>query len=383
MEIKNLKKAAKRILEAIQKNEQIILYGDADLDGVTSIIVLKETLKSLGREISAVYFPDREKEGYGISESGLNYLKKFSPALLIVMDLGITNFEEVKLAKKLGFTVIIIDHHEVIDKLPEAEIVVDPKQKNEEYPFKDLATVGLAFKLSELILKEKLTAILRQNFIELTALATIADMMPPVYENKFFIEEGKASLEDSWRPGIRAFFGIELIKTLPDLGQKISKLISILNVRAVKDHLPASYRLLTSVSLEEAEIMLKGLFEKNEGRKEMVKEMTEEIEKRISSQEPIIFSGGPEFEFTLIPSVASVLCRKYKIPTFIFKKLEKESLGTVRSPSEINSVSLMKKCSKYLLGFGGHPAASGFRLKNENLEKFKQCLIEQFKTHAN
>ncbi|PIS39426.1 MAG: hypothetical protein COT33_02065 [Candidatus Nealsonbacteria bacterium CG08_land_8_20_14_0_20_38_20] len=379
MEIKNLRKAAERILEAIGKKEKIILYGDADLDGVTSVIILKETVRNLGGEIAAVYFSDREKEGYGISESGLNYLKKFSPSLLIAMDLGITNFEEVKLARKLGFEVIIIDHHEVIDKLPQAKIIVDPRQEGEEYPCKDLAAVGLVFKLAEFLLKEKLTAHLRQNFLELAALATIADMMPPVEENKAIIEEGKASLENSWRPGIWTFFETEPIKTLPDLSQKISKIISILNVREVKNRLPASYRLLTCSSLKDAKGLIEDLFEKNEGRKEMVKEMTEEIEKIISSQEPIIFSGGPEFEFTLIPSVASALCRKYKVPTFIFKKLEKDSLGTVRSPSGINSVSLMKKCSEHLLSFGGHPPASGFCLKNENLEKFKTCLIKEIK----
>ena len=126
-QIKNLKKAAERILKAIKRKERIILYGDADLDGISSVIILKETINSLGGKVSAVYFPDREIEGYGITEIGLRDLKKHTPALLIAVDCGIGNFKEVKLAKKLGFEVIIVEHHEVLDRLPQAEIIVNPK----------------------------------------------------------------------------------------------------------------------------------------------------------------------------------------------------------------------------------------------------------------
>lgn len=376
MEIKNLKIAAERILKAIKEKETLILYGDADLDGVTSVIILKETLKNLGGEISAVYFPDREKEGYGISEIGLTTLKKFSPALFIAMDLGITNFKEVKLARDFGFEVLIIDHHEIIDKLPEAQIIVNPKQEGDGYKFKDLATAGIIFKLSQLLLGEKMSEILRKNFLELAAIATIADMMLQVEENKLFIKEGKAELENSWRPGIRAFFEFEEIKALENLERKISKIISILNIREVKDNFPASYKLLTSPSLKEDEELIGKLLAKNKLRKEKINEMAEFVEKEISNEDRVIFVGGPDFEFTLISPVASIICNKYKLPTFIYKKLEKEAVGTVRTPSGINSISLMKKCSEEILAFGGHPSAAGFRLKNENLEKFKECLIK-------
>ena len=180
MMIKNLKKAAGRILKAIENSERVILYGDGDLDGVSSVIILKETIKTLGGKISSVYFPDRETEGYGITKKALDFLKKFSPALLIALDCGIGNFKEIKEAKKLGFFVIVIDHHKVLDRLPKADIIVDPKQKGDKYLFKELAAVGITFKLSELLLGEKMTESLRKNFLELVALATIADMMPKV-----------------------------------------------------------------------------------------------------------------------------------------------------------------------------------------------------------
>lgn len=380
MVIKNLKKAAQRIIKAIKNKEKIILYGDADLDGATSVIILQDSIKSLGGEISAVYFPDREIEGYGITEKGLNFLKKETPALLIALDCGIGNFKEVKLAKSLGFEVIIVDHHEILDKLPEAKIIIDPKQKDDRYPFKYFACAGVVFKLSEVLLGNKLTESLRRNFLELVALATVADMMPQESENKIFIEEGLSFLKSSWRPGIKAFLEIEPFKSYPGINQKVSKIISILNIRDVKSNLPASFRLLSSYSLEEAKGIIKELLGKTERRKEKIEEIKAEVEERLEVKEdPIIFEGGANFDLTLISSVASATCQKHLKPAFLYKKMMKESEGTVRVPKGINSVSLMKKCSEYLLTYGGHAQASGFRIKNENLEKFKKCLIKNFR----
>ncbi len=380
-EIKNLKKAAERIKEAIKDKEKIILYGDADLDGATSVIILQDSIKSLGGEISAVYFPDREKEGYGITENGLNTLKKEAPALLIVLDCGIGNFKEVKLARKLGFEVMIIDHHEILDKLPEAQIIVDPKQKGDEYPFKGFSAAGVVFKLAEVLLGDKLTESLRKNFLELTAISTIADMMPQKSENKIFVEEGLSFLENSWRPGVKAFLETESFKKYSDINQKVSQIISILNIRDVKNSLPASFRLLVCPSLEEAKGIIEELLKKAERRSERIEEIRYKVEEKLQRRsEPIIFEGGADFDLQLISSVASAMCQKYLKPAFLYKKMEKESHGTVRTPKQINGVSLMKKCSKYLLTYGGHPQAAGFRLKNVNLEKFKECLIKNWKS---
>ncbi len=378
-EIKNLKKVAQRIKKAIEKKEKIILYGDADLDGVSAVIILEETIKTLGGRISMIYFPDREVEGYGISQVALDFLKEKAPALFIALDCGIGNFNEVKLAKKYGFEVIIIDHHEVLDRLPQADIIVDPKQKTDNYPFKGLSTAGISFKLSQFLLGDRLTKNLRKNFLELVAIATIADMMPQEEENRIFIEEGLFSIENTWRPGLKAFFEIEPFQSFLNLNQKISKIISILNIRDVKNRLPASFRLLTTPSLSEAKEIIKELLEKSKIRKEKIEKITKEVEKRITKkEEPIIFEGGSTFELTLISSVASIICQKYQKPTFLYKKMNQESQGTVRTPKGIDSISLMKKCSKYPLTYGGHPQASGFRIRNKDLEKFKKCLIKNY-----
>lgn len=376
-EIKNLKKAAKRILEAVEKKENIILYGDADMDGVSSVIVMKGTLKTLGGRISAIYFPDREVEGYGITETGLNSFRDKAPGLLVALDCGISNFKEVELARTLGFEVIIVDHHQILDKLPSAKIIVNPKQKGEKYPFLNFAASGLAFKLASAILGEKMTGHLRQTFLELVALATLADMMPKEEDNKLFIEEGLASLESSFRPGIRAFLETAEFQEYENVHQKASKIISMLNIRDVKDGLPVSFRLLTAPSFEEAKEIVDELLLKNKERKEIIEKTLYEIRKRLAeNQDPIIFEGDSSFELILLSSVASILSREFSKPVFLYKKMKEESQGTVRTPSGTDSVGLMKNCSDLLLTFGGHPQASGFRIKNENLEKFKECLIK-------
>ena len=137
IEIKNLNKVAARIKKAIKNKEKIILYGDADVDGTTSVIILQDSIKSLGGKITDIYFPDRENEGHGITETGLNFLKKHAPGLLISVDCGIGDIKEVLMAKKMGFQVIIIDHHQILDEMPKADIIFNPKQLDDKYHFKE------------------------------------------------------------------------------------------------------------------------------------------------------------------------------------------------------------------------------------------------------
>jgi len=190
MEIKNIDKAAKRIIKAVKNKERIVIYGDSDLDGAASVIILEETIKNLGGAAACIYFPDRETEGYGLNKKALSFLKKFSPGLLVMVDCGISNFEEIELAEKIGFETVVVDHHEVLEKLPKASIIVDPKQKGDKYPFKLFAAAGIVFKLSQEALGKKMTESVEQNFLELAALATIADMMPQKADNLDITEKG-------------------------------------------------------------------------------------------------------------------------------------------------------------------------------------------------
>ena len=377
-EIKNLKKVATRILKAIKKKEKIIIYGDSDLDGVTSVIILKECIKNLGGESLKIYFPDREIEGYGINKKALEKLKDQAPALFITLDFGIEASKELDTAKKMGFEIIIIDHHDISNKNPKADIFVNPKQKGDSYPFKLFANVGIVFRLAKLLFKGKMPDSLRGDFLELAAMATIADMMPRIDENEEIIIEGLSSLKESWRPGIQALLALESLESLT-LIQQVTKINSLLNIRNIENGLPGSFRLLTISSLEEAGKMVEKLLEKSIIKKRKTKNIIEQVEQRISrSKDNLILEGNSDWELILLGVAAAILAQKYQRPAFLYKKDKDDSQGSIRAPKGFNVVEAMKNCSKLLITYGGHPLAAGFTIKNKNIEKFRECLIDYF-----
>ena len=377
--IKNIEKAAKRIKKAVSNKERIILYGDSDLDGISSVVILEEAIKNLGGHVCATFFPDRENDGYGINENALKILSDKAPALFITLDLGIGNIVEVETAKKIGFEVIIVDHHETLNGVPDVPLIVDPKQKDDDYPFKGLANVGITFKLCEEILGKKISKTLRNSFLELTALGTIADMVPQIDENQKIIEEGLRSLKNTFRPALRSFLNI--------LGEgyvfegALQKIISALNAAESVNYQNDSYFLLTSSSEEKCKELVEDLINRTNHKQQKVKEINQEVERRIlqKPETPVIFEGDIAWRLTLAGSVASIISSKYQKPTFIYKKGDKESCGSVRNPKGTNSVEAMKTCDDILITYGGHANASGFRIKNENLTKFETRLNIFFK----
>ena len=380
MKIKNIEKASERIKEAVKNNEKIILYGDSDCDGICSVVILGEAIKSLGGKISTFAFPDRELDGYGMNFKALEFLKSYSPALFITMDLGIANVKEVEKANEMGFEVIIIDHHEVLDQVPNAKVIVDPQQKDDLSGYNYLCNAGLTFKVAEELLGDKMSEGLKNNLLELAALATISDMVPQIGENKVFIEQGLRSIKNTFRPGLRAF--LDILGEGEAAAQGYLKLISAINSAESIDFKNESYELLTSSSKEKCMELAESLISRTNLKQQKIKQIAQEVERRISKNpgEAIIFEGDPAWKLTLAGPVASIIASKYEKPTFIYRKMDNESAGSVRSLKEgESSVDAMKSCADILLTYGGHPKASGFRLKNENLEKFKEGLINHFK----
>jgi single-stranded-DNA-specific exonuclease len=380
MKIKNLTKAADRIRKAVEDKERIILYGDADMDGVSSVIILDEAIRSLGGSVAEYYFPDREKEGYGVNKPALDYLKKHAPALLVTMDLGISNFEEMPIAKKLGFDIVIIDHHKVLDKLPEADIIVDPKQPGDTYPFKEFAACGVTYQVAKELVGKKLSDSVRQSMAELAALGTIADMMIREEDNVKIIEEGLDALPYSWRPGIRAFLESEMFADLQNIQAKVQQMISVLNVRDTKDRKPGAFRLLTCTSLPKAKKMLEVFQEKTKLRKEQVEKTADEVRMRIfhKKEDFLVFEGGKDFDFALLGAVASIISQETQKPAFIYKIRKEGLLGSIRAPSGYDTVKAMQHCDQFLDVYGGHPQASGFQTTLDKREGLQVCLTEYF-----
>jgi len=376
--IKNLAEASDRIKLAVKNNEKIIIYGDSDCDGITSVTILQEAIKNLGGNIDSVFFPNREEDGYGINNRALEFLKDKGPALFITLDLGIGNGVAVDVLNVHKFSVIIVDHHQILDGIPNAEVVIDPQQAGDESEFKYLANVGITFKLAEELLGEHMSSQLRKSFLELTALATISDMVPQIGDNKMFIEEGLRSLKHTFRPGLRAF--LDILGEGEIVSGGYYKIIQALNAAESIDFKNQSFELLIATSKNKAEELAQDLIAKVNYKQLKIQQIADEVERRIAQKkdEPIIFEGDPSWKLTLAGPVASIICNAHQKPTFIFKRGDTESSGSVRSIKELNSVEAMKTCKDFLITYGGHPQASGFRVKNEDLEKFRKKLSEYF-----
>jgi single-stranded-DNA-specific exonuclease len=305
--IKNIEKAAQRIKQAVQNKERIILYGDSDLDGISSVVILEEAIKSLGGHVDCAFFPDRENDGYGINLRALDMLNEKKPALLITLDLGIGNINEVDTANQMGFEVLIVDHHETLSGIPKASIIVDPKQPSDDYAFKGLANVGITFNLCCEILQNNFSHNLRNSFLELAALGTIADMVPQIKQNQEIIEEGLRSLKNTFRPSLRAF--LDILGEGAVFEGSLGKIISALNAAESVNFENESYSLLVSSDKQKCKEMAQKLIDKNKYKQQQVKNIIQEAERRILQKpdEPIIFEGDPSWRLVLAGSVASAI----------------------------------------------------------------------------
>jgi single-stranded-DNA-specific exonuclease len=383
---KGTKEVAKRVLEAAAKAEKVIIFGDADLDGIASVVILKELFELLNplyaqKKNLKVYFPDREEEGYGISKTALDFFADEAPALFFSVDCGITNFEEVKIAKKMGFEVIIIDHHQLLGKLPKADIIIDPKQKNETYPFKDFAAAGLVYKVAQAALSQtEHPKIVQEKLLELAGLATLSDQMPLKEDNRELVDKGMNALLTTQREGLLAL--IELgeadVQTDIDIFQRI---IAPLNSAKLRDHIAGTYLLLTETSPKKAKALAQKLIKQNRQKRELISGTVRELSEKIDQEETdslVIFKVSEYWPVPALGVIASKLLHIYKKPIFLFKQGEKESVGSARLPKEVDGVAAMTSCKKLLEVYGGHAPACGCRLKNKNLTKFKKCLEKYF-----
>ncbi len=378
-EIKNLQKAAQRIKKAIKQKERILLFGDSDLDGTTSVILLQETIESFGGKVTAIYFPNRDKEGYGLQDSSLKFFRKYAPALLCTLDCGIGNVKSLAKAKKMHFDTLVIDHHEVLEKLPPASIIVDPKQTKGDSNLKALANVGVTYKLCQALFNHHLSSSLKQSFLELVALGTLADKMPEVGDNKIFIREGLNTFPQSFREGIKTSFEIAR-QSGGSLREVVSRMISALNITPLSRHLTGTYEILTKNNPKEVRELAEKLFLAAKERQAKIRKLTEEVENKVSQDDILVFQGNRSLPLILAGAVASRICNRFQKPVFVYHLKTKESIGSVRVPRGVDSVEAMRSCRKLLKMYGGHPAASGFTVENKNLKKFKHCLEKYFQS---
>lgn len=371
----DMQKAVDRINEAIENEEKILVYGDYDADGITSTVLLVETLISMGANVSS-YIPNRFEEGYGPNKEAFTKIIDSGITLIITVDNGIAGVEEVDLANELGCDVIVTDHHKIQDTIPNAYAIIHPEHPEGNYPFKKLAGVGVAFKLAHALLE-----IFPDFLLDLVAIGTIADMVSITDENRIFVKQGLELINDDPRIGLKMLLELSGIDTKIDeqtVGFYIApKLNSIGRMDSAKLGLtflmaeePVTARALAE-QIEQYNIQRKQVTE------DIVKDVISKIENSEKKQKNVIMVSG-EYHEGVLGIVALNIVEKYQKPVFIMNEKEGVLKGSARSIFDFNIYIAMNKISDLFLAFGGHTLAAGFSFEKSNFEKIEEFLDKEF-----
>ena len=372
--------AVQRLTQARSQKEKICIYGDYDVDGITSAVILSDFLEEVGLEVM-VYLPDRNKEGYGLNKAALDYIQKQGAQLVITVDCGITNHQEVRYARELGLEVIVTDHHFVPEKIP-AGIVINPKKKGDEYPEKMLAGVGVTFKLIQALARqwpdydeERI-----KWFLDLVAIGTIADCVPLLGENRTLTKFGFLVLSKTRRVGLKQLFAVGSIKLdsfhLPS-GEKVGfQIAPRINAAGRMDKASAAYQLLKQPesARRQARLLALEIESQNKHRQKETQAILTEIEKNLDEQTlpAAILESSPHWSLGLIGLVAGRLTDRYHRPSIILQDRGKVLKGSCRSVPQFHLMSALNKLSSLLEKYGGHAQAAGITIKKEKWPEFKK-----------
>jgi single-stranded-DNA-specific exonuclease len=369
--------AVNRIYKAVRTREKIAVYGDFDVDGVTSIVILVEGLSRLGAQVIP-YIPDRIKEGHGLKLPALEKLHAQGISLIITVDCGVTDVKEVKGAQDMGMDMIITDHHMPPRSLPRAVAVVDPKRKDSVYPFLDLAGAGVAFKLLQALFHKDSREKWLAGLLDLVVLATVTDLVALVGENRYLVKEGLKELNNSSRVGIQEMVKLAGLKLGELDAEDISWVLGPrLNAAGRMNNASASYRLLTTQSSEEARLLAQELEIKNTERQKLTNEVLSRAKERLTAKSdlPLLVESDESYSVGVIGLVAGKLADEFYKPAIIVNLGAESCQGSCRSIAEFDIVSALAECHDLLVAYGGHPMAAGFTVARRNLAQLEQKLV--------
>ncbi|WP_027340473.1 single-stranded-DNA-specific exonuclease RecJ [Halonatronum saccharophilum] len=374
-----LEEGVEIILDAIAKDRSILVYGDYDVDGVSSTAILIKTLRTLGANVS-YHLPDRFTEGYGMNRGVIKKLAKKGIDLIITCDCGISNYEEVELANDLGLDVIITDHHGLPDKLPPARLILSPKLLEEDDSAYHLPGAGMAYFLAKGLLNKESKEDKSEVLLEFLALAIVADVVPLYGENRYLLQKGLKALKSAKSVGIQELCKVSGIDPFNlseiDIGFRLGPRI---NAAGRLFNASLALKLLLSEDRSEAKKLAQRLDSINSKRKELTQQMEDEARSLLSKEDELtsIILYKKEWNQGIIGIGAGRLCENFKLPTvFLANKRGEEGVivGSARSIPQIHIREALKECDDLLLGFGGHAGAAGLSLKRDNLEEFKARL---------
>ena len=376
----DMKRAVERINNAIENEEKILVYGDYDADGITSTVLLVETLVSLGANVSS-YIPNRFEEGYGPNKDAFSKIIKSGISLIITVDNGIAGVDEVELANILGCDVIITDHHKIQDKIPKAYAVIHPEHPEGQYPFGKLAGVGVAFKLAHALLE-----IYPDFLLDLVAIGTVADMVSLTDENRIFVKQGIELLNEDPRIGIKMLLELSNITTNIDeqtIGFYIApKLNSIGRMDSAKVGLSFLMAEDASVAKSLAEQIEEYNVQRKEVTENIVKDVIETIENSDIKNKSVIMVSG-DYHEGVLGIVASNIAEKYQRPVLIMNNKEGILKGSARSVFEFNIYTAINKIGDKFIAYGGHTLAAGFSFDEQNFKEIEKTLCNEFDEYKN
>ena len=370
------------ILSAVENGDKICIYGDYDADGVTSIAVLRDVLKALGADVS-YYIPSRFDEGYGLNKEALDKIKAAGTDLVVSVDCGCTSVNEVRHAKEIGLDILITDHHALKDEIPDC-LLIDPKHPDCPYPFKELAGVGVTFKLCQALVE---TAglpkqILTKN-LDMVGIGTIGDLVPLLDENRMLAKYGLRTVNLAGRPGLKAL--IEKVGLNP--GEVTSRNVSYvivphINAAGRMDDATLAARLMQADTEAKASEMAERLIECNKRRRAVQDELTDRSDElaglAVERGDKFFLLNLEDAHEGVIGIVAGRLKERYNLPTLIITAVGNgEYKGTGRSPDGVDLFEIMNKHNELFLRFGGHAVACGFTIKEENIEVLRAALKKE------
>lgn len=386
--LKDMDKAVNRVLSALRNNEKITIYGDYDVDGMTSTSILYLFLKENGADVD-YYIPNRMEEGYGLNIDALDKIKITGADLIITVDTGITAVKEVSLAKEMGMDIIITDHHECQSEIPKAYGVIDPKQKDCSYPFKLLAGVGVAFKLIQGLSKKLNVEDTVWKYIDIVSVGTVADIVPLTDENRIFVKKGFEKIPNTKNVGLNALLRIS--------GYKGGAISTGLIGFGIAPRLNASGRigdakrgveLFITHDEAKAKILANELNDENKNRQDMEQEILIQaidwIEKELDiNKTKIIVIAGENWHQGVIGIVASKIVDKYYRPTIILTVENGIAKGSARSVDGFNIFEALCESGQFLTKFGGHEMAAGLTMPVENINDFRDFINDYANNNMN
>ena len=380
--MKNMDIAVDRISKNIQNQKPILIFGDYDVDGTTGASLLYLGLKDLNA-IVEYYIPHREKEGYGLSAGGIDYAQSVGADLLITCDCGINAFQPVDYANEHGIDIIITDHHIPDKKLPNAYAVLNPKQKGCEYPFKGLCGCGVAFKLiSAVSEKSGIGQNVGLNYLDLVALATSADMVPILDENRVLVHGGLDQLEESKSPGIHQLLvQTGLVGESLNVGKLVFGLAPKINAAGRMGDANRTVELLTTFDKTRAEELASILIRENKRRQRIQEDIVNDAIRLVHSQvdlenNKVVIIGSKGWHPGVVGIVASRIKDEFSRPAIVIA-FDKKGIGkgSARSIPHLDLYEALSYAAKFLEGYGGHPMAAGLTVHEDKFENFKSLFL--------